>query len=112
MKILRLLTVAALAAFFSSAHALESDKKQHAGVSFFLGFAMANQFPNEPLKAWGLAMVPGLLKELADSQKGGTGFSGSDLAANAVGAALGVTTGRWLLMRKDGATVIAYRSEW
>jgi hypothetical protein len=109
MRPLRLLTLAALAAFFTPAHSLESDKKMHAGVSFALGFAMANQWPNEPLKAWGVAMVPGLLKEVSDRK--GTGFDPKDLAANAIGAALGVATGRWLVLRQNGTTVVAYQTE-
>jgi hypothetical protein len=109
MKIIRLLTLAALAAFFTPAHSIESDKKMHLGVSFALGFALANQWPNEPLRAWGVAMVPGLLKEVSD--RGSTGFDGKDLAANAIGAALGVATGRWLVMRSNGTTVVAYRTE-
>jgi hypothetical protein len=109
MKTIRLLTLAALAAFFTPAHSLESDTKSHLGVSFVLGYAMANQFPNEPLKAWGIAMVPGVLKEISD--RSSTGFDKKDLLADAIGAALGVATGRWLVMRSNGTTVVAYRTE-
>jgi hypothetical protein len=109
MRTIRLLTLAALAAFFTSAHSLESDTKSHLGVSFVLGYAMANQFPNEPLKAWGIAMVPGVLKEISD--RSSTGFDKKDLLADAIGAALGVATGRWMVMRSNGATVVAYRTE-
>jgi hypothetical protein len=109
MRTIRLLTLAALAAFFTSAHSLESDTKSHLGVSFVLGYAMANQFPNEPLKAWGIAMVPGVLKEISD--RSSTGFDKKDLLADAIGAALGVATGRWMVVRSNGATVVAYRTE-
>jgi hypothetical protein len=109
MKPLKLILVAALAAFFTSAHSLESDTKSHIGVSFVLGYAMANQFPNEPLKAWGVAMIPGVLKEVSD--RSSTGFDKKDLLADAIGAALGVATGRWMVMRSKGTTVVAYRTE-
>ena len=104
-----LIVTAALAAFFSSAHAVEPDKKMHFGVSFALGVAAANQWRDEPVKAWAIAQVPGLLKELSDIR--GTGFSGADLAANALGAALGVATTHWLIHRSEGKTFIAYRTE-
>ena len=106
---MRVLILAALAAFFTSAHSIESDKKVHAGVSFMLGFAAANQWPDRPFLAWGVAMVPGLIKEASDRTT--TGFDAKDLAANAIGAALGVATGRWLVLRQDGKTFIAYRTE-
>jgi hypothetical protein len=109
MSLRKLILTAALAAFFTPAHSLEADKKMHMGVSFALGFALANQWPNEPLKAWGVAMVPGRLMEVSD--RGSTGFSGADLAANAIGAALGVATGRWLVLRQNGTTVVAYQTE-
>lgn len=92
--------------FMGTAHAVDSDKKMHMGVSFVLGFAMANQFPNEPLKAWGVAMVPGLIKEVGDRST--TGFDPKDLAANAIGAALGVATGKWMVTRNNGTTQVAY----
>jgi hypothetical protein len=56
-------------------------------------------------------MIPGVLKELSDSSKGGSGFSGKDLVADAVGAALGVYTGGWLLSRSQGKTMLSYRTE-
>lgn len=102
---------AALAALSLSVQATEipKDKKMHAGVSFLLGMAAAHQFPDRPVLAWGIAMVPGLLKEVSD--KGGTGFDTKDLAANAIGAALGVATTNWLISRSNGTTVVAYRTE-
>lgn len=86
-----------------------SDKKLHFGVSFVLGVATANQWPNEPLKAWGVAMVPGVLKEVSDRST--TGFSGKDLVVDAIGAALGVATGRFMVSRREGKTVVSYYQE-
>jgi hypothetical protein len=82
------------------------DKPMHLGVSFVLGFAAANQWPNEPLKAWSMAMIPGALKEATDKKA-----SGKDMAANAIGAALGVYTGKWMVTRNNGTTKVAYRQE-
>jgi hypothetical protein len=115
MKIKTLLIGAAFAALSLSGHATEKkkipeDKRLHAGASFFIGVAAAHQWPNEPLKAFGVAMLPGLAKEVLDS-RGGTGFSGKDIAANAIGAALGVATGNWIVSRNNGTTVVAYRTE-
>lgn len=79
------------------------DKKMHFGVSFVLGFAAGAQWPeNKPL-AFGVAMIPGLIKEATDTKA-----SGKDLVANAVGAALGVYTGGWLITRNQGTTKVAY----
>lgn len=88
-----------------------ADKKMHFAVSATLGFAAINQWPDEPGKAFALAMVPGLLKELSDAQRGGAGFSGKDLAADALGAALGVAAGRWLIARQGGQTVLLFHRE-
>lgn len=88
-----------------------ADKKMHFGISATLGFAAINQWPNEPLKAFGWALLPGLLKELSDAQKGGSGFSGKDLAADALGAAVGVGLGSWLIVRQGGQTVLLFRKE-
>jgi hypothetical protein len=83
-----------------------NDKAMHFGVSFVIGYATANQWPKEPLKAWAVALIPGVLKEATDQKA-----SGKDMAANALGAALGVATGRWMVMRNNGTTVVAYRQE-
>lgn len=115
MRCKTLLAAAVLAAA-PLAHAADGDrwngrdKKMHAGVSFVVGFAAANQWPDEPGKAFMVALLPGLLKEVSDAN-GGTGFSSKDMAANAIGAALGVVTGRWIVLRQRDTTVIAYRTE-
>ena len=96
--------------FCTTAHAQQADKVQHFGVSFVVGFAAGNQWPNNKPLAVGVAMLPGLAKELSDSQKGGTGFSGGDMAANLLGAVTGVYTANWLVSRSGGNTVVAYRT--
>jgi putative lipoprotein len=83
------------------------DKKQHFAISFVLGIASASAFPDRPALAVGLAMTPGLIKELSDAQKGGSGFSGKDLAWDLAGAALGVAGTRWMIKRNG----ISYRTE-
>lgn len=73
----------------SQAQAIGPDKYKHAAVSAGLGLAAAAQIA-DPWRAWGVAMLPGLAKEVYDSRKGGTGFSLPDMAANAIGAYVGV----------------------
>jgi putative lipoprotein len=109
MKLITLL----LALFVTSAQAQDKwngpDKAMHLGVSFVLGFAAGNQWPDNKPLAFGVAMIPGVLKEVSD--RGTTGFSGKDLVADAVGAALGVYTAHWLITRSQGKTVVAYRAD-
>jgi len=87
------------------------DKAEHFAISFAVGFATGNQWPeNKPL-AIGVAMIPGLLKEVSDAQKGGSGFSGKDLAADLLGASLGVYSAHWLIGRQDKKVALMYRTE-
>jgi len=78
-----------LGAGHSKAQTIQLDKVAHASVSVALG-SSARMLVADPVKAWGLAMVPGLAKEVFDARKGGSGFSWGDLAADAVGAYIGV----------------------
>jgi uncharacterized protein YfiM (DUF2279 family) len=55
--------------------------------------------------AFGLALVPGVAKEIYDSQQDCNRFSWKDMSWNAAGAYLGVRTGNWLL----GPTGVSYR---
>lgn len=68
------------------------DKAKHAAVSAALG-AGASLIVDNDAQAVALALVPGLAKELHDARPGGTGFSVKDMAANAVGAYVGVKLG-------------------
>jgi uncharacterized protein YfiM (DUF2279 family) len=88
-----------------------ADKKQHFAVSFVLGIATANQWPdNKPLSI-GVAMIPGIAKEISDSQKGGSGFSGKDIAWDFLGALTGVYGTHWVLRRSGGTNKVAYATE-
>lgn len=81
----------------------------HLVVSAGFGVACATHiFPGEPAKAFGCAMVPGLIKETIDSTQAGNRFSARDMVANAVGAAAGVYLGGFMLRRSNGTTQIAY----
>lgn len=71
------------------------DKKIHFAVSAVAGLAAVNQWPESKWKAFGVAMIPGFLKEVSDIK--GSGFSGKDLAADALGAAFGVLGGGWMI---------------
>ncbi len=72
------------------------DKARHLVVSAALGTASGAYFENK-WTAFGVAMIPGLAKEIMDSRKHDNHFSGKDLVANAIGAALGVQLGHWMI---------------
>lgn len=76
------------------------DKTRHFVVSAVLGTLSAMHYENK-WRAFGVALIPGLLKELHDSGQPGNHFSGKDMAANALGAAVGVQIGHWIVTR-DG----------
>jgi len=63
----------------------ESDKQSHAIFSGVIGGMTARAYPDSPLTAWGVAMVPGVAKELIDPR-----ISKKDLFADALGATIGV----------------------
>ncbi|WP_298930239.1 hypothetical protein [uncultured Ramlibacter sp.] len=96
---MKLKTLALLLTLAPCAHALEDDKAKHLGVSFALGIAgeqiAARIAPdvNSVALGTGMALVPGILKELYDANHKSTkhpdGFSGKDLAADLVGAFAG-----------------------
>ena len=81
---------------------LGKDKAAHFGISAAVGFA-AYSYTEDKMTAFGIAMVPGLLKEVADSQKEGGRFSEKDLAWDAVGAFVGVQAGEWTF-NKNGVS--------
>jgi uncharacterized protein YfiM (DUF2279 family) len=86
-----------------------SDKAVHFGVSFVLGFAAGNQWPeNKPL-AISVAMIPGVLKEISDRST--TGFSGKDIAVDLLGATMGVYSSHWLIARENRKVTLFYRKE-
>lgn len=108
---MRKLLLPLLLATSLSAHSAEdkwsgSDKPVHFGVSFILGFAAGNQFPDNKPLAFGLAMLPGVAKEFSDRST--TGFSYKDLTFNAAGALLGVYSAHWLITRSEGKTYVSY----
>ena len=69
------------------------DKKQHFAFSFAFGFVARGVFPNLTApQAIAVGMIPGIVKEFADSGNGGK-FSGKDLVWDLAGAAAGVYIG-------------------
>jgi uncharacterized protein YfiM (DUF2279 family) len=76
-----------------------SDKAQHFALSAVFGTLSAMHFENK-LTAFGVAMLPGLLKEMHDDSQAGNQFSGKDLAADALGAVVGVHFGHWIVTRR------------
>jgi uncharacterized protein YfiM (DUF2279 family) len=81
-----------------------SDKAAHFGVSAALGVG-ASRLSSDPWTAFGLALAPGVAKEIYDSQQDCKRFSWKDLAWDAVGAYVGVRAGNWVL----GPTGASYR---
>lgn len=130
-------TLAAAAALLVSAQALATDKThgqpvapkpeitrsdqgfsrngyaEHFAVSALAGIIVSNHIEKESaVKAWAYAMVPGLVKEVMDSQTKGNRFSGRDMIANALGAAVGVGVGRAFMMYREGdKTTILFQSK-
>jgi uncharacterized protein YfiM (DUF2279 family) len=87
------------------------DKAQHFAVSAVFGYAAGAQWPESKPKAFAIAMIPGVAKELLDMRKGGTGFSSKDLAADALGAAIGVYAAGWMLSYNQRTTTVAYTTQ-
>ncbi len=79
------------------------DNLKHVGVSFIFGAASETYLHHKTnLDAYEriilgttLGTLPGLAKELIDSTKKGNHFSGTDLAADMVGALLGAVVGNF-----------------
>lgn len=87
------------------------DKKLHFGVSFVFGFAAGSQWPDNKPLAIGVAMIPGVIKEASDAQKGGSGWSNKDLVWDAIGAMSGVYSAHWLVQYRDKKPMLSYRTE-
>ena len=69
------------------------DKKQHFAFSFAAGFLARGIFHELTApQAIAVGMIPGVIKEIADSGNGGK-FSGKDLVWDLAGAAAGVYIG-------------------
>ena len=111
MHFSRLIQVLFLCCIFSSASwANENenwgpDKAQHLIISTAIG-TVTSQLTENPTDAFLLALTPGLLKEILDSQKPNNYFSKADLLADAVGAAIGVKLGGMIIVPKhDGVSI-------
>jgi uncharacterized protein YfiM (DUF2279 family) len=82
--------ILALALAIPSRAAVQKDKIQHfvgGSLISLVATSAAQQAGWKHPRAWGIgaAVGVGLLKELADSRKGGTGFDPADLGATALG---------------------------
>ncbi len=71
------------------------DKAAHFGASFALGVA-GSRLTTEPWEAVGLALIPGVAKELYDAGQDCNRFSWKDMGWNVAGAVLGVGGGYWM----------------
>ena len=96
MKAIKLIAACTLLTLTGAASAQDrwngADKPKHIAVSAFSAVVVESVFADSltPLQRVGLAMVPGVAKELFDMRKGGSGFSGKDLAADLAGVFAGV----------------------
>ena len=87
------------------------DKKKHFAVSLVVGLATRQLAPHNELAAFGVALVPGLLKELVDAGQRGTNVSAKDLVADALGAYAGVKLGGLVIAPADGGARVTYLKE-
>ena len=87
------------------------DKKKHFAVSVVSGVFARQLAPHNELAAFGVAMVPGLLKELVDAGQRGNKFSTKDLVADALGAYAGVKLGGLMIAPADGGARVTYFKE-
>lgn len=78
------------------------DKPKHVAASVVSAVVVESLFAQtlHPAQRFGLAMLPGIAKELYDMRKGGSGFSGKDLVADALGVGLGMA-GYHVIMRPN-----------
>ena len=96
MTALKTLAACALLAWAAAASAQDrwagADKPKHVAVSAFSAVVVESLFAQtlHPVERFGLAMLPGVAKELADMRRGGSGFSSKDLVADAIGVASGM----------------------
>lgn len=83
--------------------------QRHMAFHAITGLAARHQWPDEPLKAWAVAMIPGFVHELtAEQDKPMNRFSPRDMLSNAVGAAIGVTAGGVTLHMRRDAVLVSY----
>lgn len=96
MKATKLIAACALIAMTGAASAQDrwtgDDKPKHIAFSAVSAVVVESMFAQtlHPVERFGLAMLPGFAKEFADMRRGGTGFSGKDLVADALGVGLGM----------------------
>jgi len=104
--------VLALVVFFSwtklAMAEMAPDKAAHAEASFVYGVVSSTVVGNH-FGAFALALAPGLAKEILDSHQPGNRFSWGDLAADAVGAGLGIWVGNTVIQPTRNGIAFRYR---
>lgn len=88
------------------------DKQAHFIHSAIAGLVVSGIAQDQPKHVqFGIAMIPGTVKEVLDQQKGSPGFSWKDMTWNALGAASGVYLGGWFISRQGSTTVVGVSRE-
>ena len=91
-----LLIIVLSTSLFSESFFKQDDKQQHmkgTAVIAFMSSVVANELGYTVNQSFWIgvasALAVGLAKETYDSRSGGTGFSGQDMVADAIGGTLG-----------------------
>lgn len=68
------------------------DKPKHVAASAISAVVVESIFAEDlpVLARFTIAMLPGAIKEMSDSRRGGSGISGKDFVANALGVGFGM----------------------
>lgn len=88
------------------------DKREHfvASVGWGAGARIICQGCTD-LQATALGSMPGLIKEIQDTRRGGSGFSVKDLVADIAGAYVGQKIAWLIVSKRDDTVTVAYRTE-
>lgn len=86
------------------------DKPKHIAASMLSGAAVRLAFTSlNDTEAIAVAMIPGTIKEVSDAtRKGGTGWSNKDMAANLLGAVIGVKLTGWAMSKQGDTVQVSY----
>lgn len=84
-----------------------ADKREHFIIGSIIG-AVGTGVSGSMWTGFAIGAGAGVLKESLDTQKTGGKFSGKDVAATMLGAAVGVAVGGLVIRYSQGTTQVAY----